>query len=211
VTTVLVVARRAAVRARLERLIAGSRRLRLLSGSPAAPLAVQIGELHPDVLLVNLDADRLGSALARVRSGPGGPVVVVLAAAPRRLLGAHAMQLGVRAVLPADATAEEVVAAVEAAAAGLVALHPEALDALRPPAPSVARAETSPDARSLTAREIEVLGMMAEGLGNKIIASRLGISPHTAKFHVGAIMAKLGAGSRTEAVTIGVRLGLVAI
>ena len=45
--------------------------------------------------------------------------------------------------------------------------------------------------------------MLAEGLGNKAIASRLGISTHTAKFHVASILSKLGAGSRTEAVTIG--------
>jgi DNA-binding NarL/FixJ family response regulator len=66
-------------------------------------------------------------------------------------------------------------------------------------------------AQPLTARESEVLGMLAEGLGNKAIAARLGISTHTAKFHVASILAKLGAGSRTEAVTIGMRRGLVAI
>ena len=66
-------------------------------------------------------------------------------------------------------------------------------------------------AQTLTAREMEVLGMLADGLGNKIIAARLGISAHTAKFHVASIMAKLGAGSRTEAVTIGMRRGLVVI
>ena len=69
----------------------------------------------------------------------------------------------------------------------------------------------SDPAQPLTARETEVLGMLADGLGNKIIAARLGISAHTAKFHVASIMAKLGAGSRTEAVTIGMRRGLVVI
>jgi len=68
----------------------------------------------------------------------------------------------------------------------------------------------APD-QPLTGREIEVLGMMADGLGNKIIAARLGISTHTAKFHVASILDKLGAGSRTEAVAIGLRRGLVAI
>jgi len=56
-----------------------------------------------------------------------------------------------------------------------------------------------------------VLGMLAEGLGNKAIASRLAISSHTAKFHVAAIMGKLGARSRTEAVALAMRRGLVAI
>jgi DNA-binding CsgD family transcriptional regulator len=81
---------------------------------------------------------------------------------------------------------------------------------LAPPQPLLA---TYADARirDLTAREIEVLGMLAEGLGNKAIAARLGISTHTAKFHVASILAKLGAGSRTEAVTMGMRRGLVVI
>jgi DNA-binding NarL/FixJ family response regulator len=61
----------------------------------------------------------------------------------------------------------------------------------------------------LTARELEVLRMMAEGAPNKIIAWRLGISEHTVKFHVASILSRLGASSRTEAVTIGIRRGLV--
>ena len=95
-----------------------------------------------------------------------------------------------RGVLPRDAGTGEILAAIEAVAAGLVALHPEALDALRRRGP--ARAASDP-AQPLTARELEVLGMLAEGLGNKAIAARLAISSHTAKFHVAAIMGKLGA------------------
>ncbi len=63
----------------------------------------------------------------------------------------------------------------------------------------------------LTLREGEVLGLVAEGLANKAIARRLGISEHTVKFHVAAILAKLGAGSRTEAVRLGAQRGLVAL
>ena len=61
----------------------------------------------------------------------------------------------------------------------------------------------------LTPRERDVLQLMAKGLPNKLIAVRLSISQHTAKFHVSAIMTKLGAASRTEAVTIGARRGLL--
>jgi len=61
----------------------------------------------------------------------------------------------------------------------------------------------------LTAREHQVLGMLGAGLGNKEIASRLKISEHTAKFHVASILGKLGASSRTEAVAIGLRRGLI--
>jgi DNA-binding NarL/FixJ family response regulator len=61
----------------------------------------------------------------------------------------------------------------------------------------------------LTPREVEVLRLLADGLGNKEVALRLGISDHTVQFHISSILAKLGAGSRTEAVTLGIRRGLI--
>ncbi|HZY06001.1 MAG TPA: response regulator transcription factor, partial [Anaeromyxobacteraceae bacterium] len=63
----------------------------------------------------------------------------------------------------------------------------------------------------LTPRELEVLGLLAEGLPNKAIAARLGISEHTAKFHVNAILGKVGAESRSEAIVRAARLGLVVL
>ncbi len=63
----------------------------------------------------------------------------------------------------------------------------------------------------ITSRETEVLGMLAEGLVNKDIAARLGISEHTVKFHISSILDKLGASTRTEAVTLGIRRGLIPI
>ena len=77
--------------------------------------------------------------------------------------------------------------------------EPAAESAGGPKLPSVA----------LTPREIEVLRLLADGTSNKMIAHRLGISDHTVKFHVTSILTKLNAGSRTEAVTMGVRMGLV--
>jgi NarL family two-component system response regulator YdfI len=62
---------------------------------------------------------------------------------------------------------------------------------------------------TLTPREIEVLRLLADGDSNKIIAHKLGISDHTVKFHVTSILSKLNAGTRTEAVTVGVRLGMI--
>lgn len=214
----LVAAARASARARLESVVAASRALRLVSGPPDAPLARQVQALRPDVVLVDLDGGRLDTVLAALPE-PATAALVVLADAPRRMRADLAVERGlVRAVLPRDATSGEILAALDAVAAGLVVLHPDvladALDVARgprarreaPPAPGVAD-----PAQPLTAREVEVLGMLAEGLGNKTIASRLGISTHTAKFHVASILAKLGAGSRTEAVTIGMRRGLVVI
>ena len=72
-----------------------------------------------------------------------------------------------------------------------------------------AQADPTPLVEQLTAREREVLQHLAEGLSNKAIALRLGISEHTIKFHVNAIMSKLGAQSRTEAVVRATQLGLI--
>ena len=119
-----------------------------------------------------------------------------------------ALRAGVRAVLPSDVAPSQLFAALQAVAAGLVVLHTSEIDALSPaaaPASQPLAELTEP----LTRREREVLQMLAAGLGNKEIAVRLNISDHTAKFHVGSILGKLGAGSRTEAVALGIRRGLV--
>jgi NarL family two-component system response regulator YdfI len=159
-----------------------------------------------------------GSALHGLDRLPHPPAVVLLAAGAPRAPSAAALRAGVRAVLPLDATGAEILAAVEAAAAGLVTLRPASVGELRNVGavdPSAARAAPGRardlDRQPLTARETEILAMMAEGLGNKLIAARLGISGHTVKFHVASIFGKLAAGSRTEAVTIGLRRGLILI
>ena len=82
------------------------------------------------------------------------------------------------------------------------------LEALLAGAPQL---QTAVETTALTPRELEVLRMMAEGAANKTIAWKLGISEHTVKFHVASILGKLEAGTRTEAVTIGIRKGLVLI
>ena len=74
---------------------------------------------------------------------------------------------------------------------------------------SETQAQQKPPVVALTPREIEVLRLLAEGASNKMIAHQLGISDHTAKFHVGSILSKMNAGTRTEAVTLGMRRGLV--
>jgi DNA-binding NarL/FixJ family response regulator len=101
------------------------------------------------------------------------------------------------------------VTAIEAASAGLVVLDPETVDALLLATPSATRALVATPLPLLTPREVEVLSLMAEGVGNKEIAWRLSISEHTVKFHISSIFAKLNATSRTEAVTLGIRQGLI--
>ncbi len=115
----------------------------------------------------------------------------------------------VRARLPAHATAAEVLAAIGAAALGLVVLTQPQADALfaHPPVPQF----PAPLIEELTPRELQVLRAMALGSANKEIAESLRISEHTVKFHVASILGKLQAGSRTEAVMQGIRRGLIPV
>jgi DNA-binding NarL/FixJ family response regulator len=117
----------------------------------------------------------------------------------------------VRAVLPRDSSAQEIAAALEAVTQDLVAITPEVLETLLPTASEDREEESEYLQEPLTSRETEVLALLAEGAGNKEIATNLNISEHTAKFHVSSILSKLGAATRTEAVTRGYRLGLIFI
>jgi len=105
----------------------------------------------------------------------------------------------------------EIVAAIEAAAAGLVVLDAAGVETfLTAPRPG-SRGSSETLVEPLTRREVEVLQHVAAGLGNKEVATRLKISEHTVKFHVASLLGKLGAASRTEAVTLGIRHGLILI
>lgn len=125
----------------------------------------------------------------------------------------------VRAWLPPHASPGELVAALTAASQGLTLLTPAQAEVIFN-VPEAAHRVASPPrtpqvmtalAEPLTPRETQVIRMMAEGLGNKEIAGQLGISDHTAKFHVASILGKLNAATRTEAVTMGIKRGLVPI
>ena len=147
-------------------------------------------------------------------AGAGLPALVIVADVPTADV-VEALRAGVRAVLPTASAAPAVTAAVQAAAAGLVTLRPQDADAALARTPGDPRADApAPAARPttpgvLSAREREVLALMAEGLANKQIAGRLGISEHTVKAHVAAIFGKLGAGTRAEAVVTAARRGLL--
>ena len=122
-----------------------------------------------------------------------------------------ALYAGARAILPRSAERNEIVVAIEAVTNGLAVLPWELLLTLLNGA-SIGDdlfGSASAGYAPLTPRELEVLAAMADGASNKAIARRLGISFHTAKFHVAAILAKLNADSRTEAVTRAAQLGLV--
>lgn len=193
----------------LERLIRANDDFQLVSAQAGADLAGgPMGEPLADVVIAEVEGpdDELPRELLDWVHGGGALVLLT----PQPWSGwAEALRAGVRAVLPRDVSGSELTAAVEAAISGLIVVHPRDLESLvqirSPYGAGGALAE------SLTPREVEVLGLMAEGLGNKEIAARLAISDHTVKFHVASILGKLGAASRTEAVTIGLRYGLILI
>lgn len=176
----------------------------------AGDLLALAASLRPDVSLLELESGREDLALAawQVAEEWPGTALVLLCDAGQGW-PAEALRAGVRGVLARAATADEIVAAVMAAGRGLVVLQPAAALALLPPERAPAAMGAAFAAEALTPRELEVLRLLSEGLGNKMISRRLGISEHTVKFHVGAIMAKLGAASRTEAVTQAARRGLI--
>lgn|SRR5690606_31624166 len=142
-----------------------------------------------------------GLSLEGAVPGGGVPLVVLL---PEGLEPTAVHAPGVTGYLRRELDAERLAAALAAAAQGLVVLDPAYAPELLPE--SAAHVELS---ETLTPRESEVLQLLAEGLSNRAIAHRLGISEHTVKFHVNAILGKLGAQSRTEAVVQATRLGLI--
>lgn len=209
---VLVAARSAVVRAGLESLLARTGAFVVLgtAAGPGAGLADTVAETEPDVLLLALDGSEdppLPLALPP-DAAPRQPAVVVLGEEPIERWGVRALRLGARAVLPRTATAEAIEAAIAAAVAGLVVVPPDLAPAATGRAAAPLGATTSVQ-QTLTPREVEVLQLLAGGLGNKVAAARLGISEHTVKTHVAALYAKLGVSSRGEAVAAGVRLGIL--
>lgn len=162
-------------------------------------------EAEADVVLAELER-RDDEIAADVLDDAANGISVILLVLGPTAEWTDALREGVKAILPRTLTGPQVAAAIHAAAAGLVVLHPGDTE-------SILKASGPPEPlpEPLTAREIEILRQLAEGLGNKEIAVRLGISEHTVKFHVGSVMGKLGAESRTEAVTLGIRRGLVLI
>jgi NarL family two-component system response regulator YdfI len=198
VIRLLIAAPSAVVRAGLESLVVSSLAAEMVGSYPDLSA---VESLRPDVVLSALPVDDISPA-----ADGHGPAYVVLADSPQPVWTRDAVRSGVRAVLPSSASAAEIVAAIEAAANGLAVVDPRDLEGLLAAgAPQLA----SHEAPVLTARELEVFRMMAEGAANKTIAWKLSISEHTVKFHVAAILSKLGASSRTEAVTIGVRKGMI--
>lgn len=204
-TRVVVAASSDVARAGLDALLASVPGIAVVDrASTPSRLASAIRSADPDAVVVDLEQDDDASLALYVAAAEAadGPPTVVLADAPVEPRVTDGRRHRGFALLPRRATAAEIDAAIRAAAAGLHAVHPDV-------AFGAAHAARSGDTAALTPRELEVLRMLAGGLPNKAIARALRVSAHTVKFHVGSIMAKLQSASRTEAVTEGIRRGLI--
>jgi len=150
------------------------------------------------------DAAGSRDAYAAVAAGFAVPTLLFVDD-PHAEIAFAALRAGAAGVLARQSDAAEIVAAIAAVLAGLLVLDPGARETPAPLATTRAAALPEP----LTDREHQVLIMLARGLSNRRVAERLAISENTVKAHVAAILGKLGATTRTEAVTLGIRLGLV--
>ena len=209
---VLIVAGDALGRAGLAAVLATSPGLTFVGQiEPTAELDAAVNVFQPDVILWDIgwaDEDGIATLTAAIESiapTDGDAVPQVVALVGDEEVAADVWQTGVRGVLSRSAPVAAVAAALHAAREGLVVLEPRLIEVVTasPTAPVDATFEP------LTPREQEVLGWMAQGYANKMIAREMGITEHTVKFHVNAILAKLGAQSRTEAVVVASRAGLV--
>jgi DNA-binding NarL/FixJ family response regulator len=182
--------------------------------------ACSIEVVAPDAAEVALwdagvDASKTLARLAELRTLPVPAVAVVTD--PAHV--APALAAGARGVVLRDQVGPGIHAALAAVRSGLTVIDTALAESLvpnagiEPAAPdrigSEDRARTGKPRGELTERERQVVQLLTEGLSNKLIADRLGISDHTAKFHVNGVMMKLGASTRTEAVVEAMRRGLI--
>ncbi len=198
---VLIVAEDPLVRAGLATLLADRPELNIVGSLPVEePVLDNLAVYRPEVILWDLgwEADEPAVPLQDIAY----PLVVLL---PDEDLAVDVLTAGANGLLFRNAPADQLTTAMHSVVQGLLVLDSDLAAALRPAGYS----ELPPPAEDLTAREQEVLQLLAEGLTNRAIAQELSISEHTIKFHVNAIMTKLDAQSRTEAVVRATRLGLI--
>jgi len=209
---VVVSATSAVSRSGLESIVRNSGPLEL-SGSFAgwSQLGSRLRELQPEVVLAELSRDEVDSFDGSQILGSLDsliPIVILTDRAETAWI-ARALRRGVKGILPRNASSAEIVWAIQAANSGLFLFDQGAVEQFTARFGSERLLERAVVVEELTERELEILRKLAEGLGNKQIASSLAISEHTVKFHISSILDKLNASSHTEAVTIGIRMGLV--
>ena len=175
--------------------------------------SARMRESGAEILLADLDAFSQAEVLLRfLENSSPPPSTIALLDNPDPAWVRRAVAAGVNAILESDSGKDDLRLAVETASAGFVLLHPASARLLLDRGGVALHLDDDYKAiEHLTTREREVLRLISEGLGNREIALRLGISEHTAKFHASSILGKLGASSRTEAVSHGIRRGLISL
>ena len=220
---VLVVAGTSARRAHLAGVISRAvRGVNVTCDSQISP--ARFAASKADILVADLETPASAAAmLAFLQDAPTVAGSVALIDDPDPAWVRSALRASVHAIISRDADSEDMQIAIQAAEAGFVLLHPTSVQGLLQNNGIDQMRDISDEdmdhenlhredvVEDLTARESEVLRLVSMGLGNKEIAARLAISEHTAKFHISSILGKLHAASRTEAVSLGIRKGLIPI
>ncbi len=196
---VLVAARDNLTRAGLAAMIAPEPELLLCGQSGNDNLPADIELYEPDIVVLDISQD------PEIPAGIHDSNIPVIAIVSDDAGAALAWANRIKGILTRDVKSTRLVVAIKAVTEGLMAVDARFADILG------SSENTFPPmlAETLTEREVQVLQLVAEGLTNKLIAAILGISEHTVKFHVNSILSKTGAQSRTQAVTLATRLGLI--
>ena len=199
------------VRAGLRALLTTDERIEVIADAGDTADLSETTRSRVDVVIVDLEPSASGDSVSEFRNLPPEVGLVLLGpiggdARLPDLFGDRAW-----AYLLRESSGAELSRAVAAVAQGLVVIQPPLGHRLFTALPAQALAGLSDESEPLTNREQEVLQQVAQGLPNKTIALRLGISEHTVKFHITSILSKLGAASRTEAVRLGARRGLIVL
>jgi len=193
----------------LSKCVASDPELRIAGMAATFPyLRSLMSEDSADISLIELQAEDQSSPTSQATRATRDWLVELLDLSPIVLLTAESSPVmfnwirrgGIGGMVHSSAERDQIVQAIKSVALGLTVVDPMQLPAMP---------ENDSLVEELTAREAEVLRLLAEGLGNRDIAAKLSISEHTIKFHIRSILGKLGAASRTEAVTRGLRSGLI--
>jgi two-component system, NarL family, response regulator YdfI len=201
---VLIVATAAVVRAGLSAALSANGDIVVVGAANDLDLlGEEVDRCQPDIILIDLGDSPQHSAWEKLHVFRSAFSSIPIALYDWDGDFAAALAAGVAGILPDTSTEAELCAAIVAIASGWLVIHSTAMDLVTP-----AKIVVNP-VQILTAREIEVLIQIGAGLANKAIAHNLQISDHTVKFHISSIFQKLDVATRTEAVTAGIRMGLI--